>query len=123
MKHKPACIALFVAAALQMGCSPSNNKESMAAEYNHAVTAFRNGDTATALSKVQDLANRGYPEAQVTLGKFNLFGHAGVPKNEAKAVELFRLAAAQGNTEAQSGLADAYFEGKGVDRNADEGKK
>jgi hypothetical protein len=44
----------------------------------------------------------------------------GVEKDPAKAVELYRLAAAAGNAWAQYGLAESYRKGEGVEKDMEQ---
>ena len=47
----------------------------------------------------------------------------GVPKDEAEALKLFRLAAEQGNTQAQTNLGVMYTTGNGVPKDEAEALK
>ena len=47
----------------------------------------------------------------------------GVPKDSAKAVELFTKAAEQGNVDAQNNLGVMYFVGEGVSRDVNKAKQ
>jgi hypothetical protein len=49
--------------------------------------------------------------------------HRVFPNDFAKAMKLYRLAAAQGNIEAQQGIGDLYRTGQGVERNNEEALK
>ncbi len=55
------------------------------------------------------------PESQKLLGEFFLTGHI-VPQNYEEAVKWYKLAAENGNRDAQSELAFLYFTGKGVEQ-------
>ncbi len=67
-------------------------------------------------ARLQAEAARGDAAAQVNLGVMHVRGE-GVPRNIAKAVDLFRRAAAQGNAAAQVNLGLMYANGEGVPRN------
>ena len=54
--------------------------------------------------------------AYMQLAKIYLHGGNGVEKDEAEAVQLFPMAAAQGNAEAQILLASCYLSGTGVEK-------
>ena len=81
------------------------------------VSAYEQGDYATALRELRPLAEYGEAEAQFTLG---LLYHAGqgVPQDYATARHWFRQAAAQGHAEAQFTLGVLYDAGYGVARDA-----
>lgn len=72
-------------------------------------------DYAAELRIHTPLAQQGNAVAQFNLGVMNDFGH-GIPKDAAKAVYWYRLAAAQGHASAQFNLGGMYFEGLGVPR-------
>jgi TPR repeat protein len=46
-----------------------------------------------------------------------------VPQDAAKAVELFKQAADQGNVDAQNNLGVMYYSGEGVPRDSDKAKE
>ena len=58
-------------------------------------------------------ANRGDPAAQNQLGVKYAMGEDPVPKNDVKAVDLYRQAANQGFARAQTNLGDMYLYGRG----------
>jgi TPR repeat protein len=66
-----------------------------AASYDDAMTAYDNGDYATALKLLRPLAERGDTNAQYSIGRMYAKGE-GVPKDEAEAVNWFRKANEQG---------------------------
>ncbi len=59
-------------------------------------------------------AEQGVAEAQNDYGFVYFYGKAGVAKDEAKAIPWFRKAADQGDTNSQTLLAEAYYNGHGV---------
>ena len=62
-------------------------------------------------------ADQGYAEAQVMLGAMYYDGAAGLPRDYAKAFELFSLAAEQGAPAAQYMLGVMYENGQGTGQN------
>lgn len=71
--------------------------------------------TVSKLDELLKKAKEGDPHAQSVLGSMYAKGE-GVPKDDAKAVELFRKAAEQGNAEAQYNLGYMILMGLGVPR-------
>jgi len=86
-----------------------------AAAWLGAVLLDRGADRE-ALRLIQQAADAGSAEGNHRLGLINAQGLAGVPRNEAKAVELFEKAAAAGHTRAQINLGILYLRGQGVTR-------
>jgi len=86
-----------------------------AAAWLGAVLLDRGADRE-ALRLIQQAADAGSAEGNHRLGLINAQGLAGVPRNEAKAVELFEKAAAAGHTRAQINLGILYLRGQGVAR-------
>lgn len=72
-------------------------------------------DEAEAVRFITMAAERGFPQAQLNLGKLNAPGR-GVPKDDTMASVWFRLAAEKGVRDAQLRMADLYREGRGVRR-------
>jgi TPR repeat protein/tRNA A-37 threonylcarbamoyl transferase component Bud32 len=73
-------------------------------------------DPATLPAPLADIvtaSNRGDPAAQNQLGVKYAQGEDPIPRNDIKAVELYRLAANQGFPKAQTNLGDMYFYGRG----------
>ena len=79
-----------------------------AADLESAKRAFRDKDYAKAFKEVTPLADHGDPDAQCLLGKMYWTGH-GAPKDPDRAVKLFKLSAAQGNSDAQFFLGSWYL--------------
>lgn len=69
------------------------------------------------LMQLQKLADSGDADAQFNLGMMYRKGE-GVPKDDAKAMELYQKAAAQGHAKAQYGLGWVYSYGLGVSKDA-----
>jgi len=59
-------------------------------------------------------AAKGDPEAELDLGRAYHVGNQGVPKDFAKAADLYRKAAAQGNAKAMYNLGYIYYHAQGV---------
>ena len=74
------------------------------------------GSKAEGLRLIQRAADAGSAEGQHRLALVFINGDAGVPRNPARAVELFEKAAAQGHRRAQLNLGTLYFRGQGVQR-------
>jgi len=74
------------------------------------------GADREALRLIQQAADAGSAEGNHRLGLIHAQGLAGVPRNEAKAVELFERAAAVGHARAQINLGILYLRGQGVTR-------
>jgi serine/threonine-protein kinase len=65
-------------------------------------------------------ADRGDPAAQNALGVKYAGGEDGLPRDDTKAVELYRKAAVQGFAKAETNLGDMYFFGRGgLEKNSD----
>lgn len=62
---------------------------------------------------IRDLADQGFAPAKTVLGLYYATAN-GVPKDMEKAISLYLEAAAMGDPEAHSNLADCYKEGNGV---------
>jgi TPR repeat protein len=63
----------------------------LAGSYDDAMTAYDNGDYATALKLLRPMAERGDTNAQYSIGRMYVKGQ-GVPKDDAEAVKWFRKA-------------------------------
>jgi serine/threonine protein kinase/TPR repeat protein len=66
-----------------------------------------------AIADLVNAANRGDPAAQNQLGVKYATGEDPIPRNDVKAVDLYRLAANQGFARAQTNLGDMYLYGRG----------
>jgi len=78
-----------------------------------ASTAAASGIETASLEQLRQMASKGDPNAQNTLGLRYATGD-GVELNEQEAVRWFIKAAEQGNVLAQSKLGSIYFSGRGV---------
>lgn len=87
---------LFIASLLLCGAA-------FAGELENANALFEKKDYAGAMKIYAKLAAAGNPDAQQALGQMYFYGEAG-QVDEAKAVELFRKAAAKGNKVAVASL-------------------
>lgn len=73
-------------------------------------------DRTTACRLLEQAAALGHTKAQFMLGRYTEEGLGGLPRNTAKAMELYREAAIAGDREAQCALGTGYAEGKGADK-------
>ncbi len=76
---------------------------SYSADFNKGLTAYNDGDYATALKEWKPLAEEGDATAQYNLGVMYHKGY-GVPQDYKEAFRWYRLAAEQGHTKAQYNL-------------------
>ncbi len=74
------------------------------------------GATGEGLRLIQQAAAAGSSEGEHRLALVLIRGEAGMPKDEARAVQLFTQAAEKGNRRAQLNLGTLYFRGQGVQR-------
>jgi TPR repeat protein len=79
-----------------------------AADLDSAKRAYQDKDYAKAFKEVTPLADQGDPDAQCLLAKMYFAGQ-GVVKDPDRAVKLFKLSAAQGNSDAQFFLGSWYL--------------
>ncbi len=82
-------------------------------DISEGVTAYENGDYATALRVMKAHAALGEAVAQYNLGLMYDEGK-GVPQNYAEAIEWYRKAAEQGDAYAQHNLGNMYGTGEGA---------
>ena len=87
-----------------------------------AYGAFQRGFYLTALAEATKRAQKNDPQAMTLLGEIYAQG-LGVGRDDAKAVEWFKLAASHGDRDAMFALAVFNLEGRGVPRNPQEGAK
>ena len=100
-----ACLAvLFLAVSPRLA---------LAGPLEDAETAHKNGDYATALRLLRDLAEQGDAVAQNRLGVMYSQGQ-GVAKDEAEAVRWYRKAAERGNADGENNLGSMYESGRGI---------
>jgi TPR repeat protein len=76
----------------------------------HAETAFRQGRDQAAVKQFTELADQNDPLAQYWLGHATELG-VGVPRDPAKAIELYKKAAARDIVGAQVRLGEIYMHG------------
>jgi hypothetical protein len=67
------------------------------------------------LRRLQKHVDKGNAKAQITLGDEYFHGRKRVQQNFKRAVQLYELAAAQGNARAQNNLGSCYTQGQGVE--------
>src|SRR6516165_4402720 len=91
--------------------------ESRDAVFRDGLAAYNTGSYARALAAWEPLATAGDARAQAGLGFMHYSGR-GVPRDSARAAELFRLAAEQNEPTAQLFLALMHFKSDGVPANA-----
>lgn len=77
-------------------------------------------DMAQARYWVEESAKDGYELAQMNVGYFYLWGTDGFEENPKVAVEWFKKAAEQGESEAQLRIAECYRDGIGVEQSHEE---
>ena len=105
----------FIVLLAGAGLSACADFDDGLADYDEGVAALERGEFATALRKLQPLAEQGHARAQAHLGLMYHVG-AGVPQIHKMAAQWYRRAAEQGNAEAQASLGLMYVQGKGVPR-------
>lgn len=91
---------------------PSSDSD---AWFDESQSAIRLQQWTRAIEAATPAANRGIPEAILTLAKLHFAG-TGVPKDERKGFELYLKAANQGNAIAQLSVASLYELGRGTPR-------
>jgi len=89
------------------------------ASYELALSAYKNGDYATAFREWRVLGIRGFKKAQYYLAEMYARGE-GVQQDNAEAARWYRRAALRGEPEAQVRLAQRYFLGLGIKQNLEE---
>src|SRR5436189_239101 len=87
----------------------------VSADYDVGMSAYKQGNYATALGELRPLAENGSALAQVALGVMYTNGQ-GVPQDFKEALRWYRLAANQGNPDAQFNLGVVYADGKEIPR-------
>lgn len=101
--------------------SPAEPKPDPSAEqFWHAVKLLESrvpADQAAGRKLLQEVSDHEYAHAQTLLGNCHLSGSYGFPKDARKAVNLFRLAAEQGNAFAKVSLGTCYATGTGIRKN------
>lgn len=83
------------------------------AGYPEGIAAYKKSDWTTALAELDPLAAGGHADAQFYLAYMYETGK-GVDVDLARAAELYRASAEQGNEKAQFNLGAAYEAGRGV---------
>jgi TPR repeat protein len=91
-------------------------------EFQAALAAYRAGDFQTAGKIWTELAARGDAAANFNLGVMYDRGQ-GFDQDNAKAIELYRVAAENGYAPAQFNLGASYHRGQGVERDAAQAAK
>ena len=88
------------------------------ADFNKGMTAYNNGDYATALREWTSVIEKGFKEegyvkTLYNLGQMHRYGK-GVPQDYYLSSLWFNLAAEQGDANSQHNLGIAYYKGEGV---------
>jgi len=86
------------------------------ADFHKGLTAYKNGDYATALREIKPLAEEGDPNAQNRLADMYFRGK-GVPQDYIVAAKWFKLSAEQGDADSQLRLGLMYMHAQGVQKN------
>jgi TPR repeat protein len=107
-------VVLLIAVLLSPGLARA---ESPDAAFRDGLAAYNAASYAHALQAWEPLAAAGDARAQAGLGFMHYSGR-GVPRDSARAAELFRLAAEQNEPTAQLFLALMHFKSDGVPANA-----
>jgi TPR repeat protein len=107
-------IAALVIALLRAG--PAGAADADAA-FREGLAAYNTGSYARALAAWEPIAKAGDARAQAGLG-FMYYSGRGVPRDSARAAELFHLAADQSEPTAQLFLALMHFKSDGVPASA-----
>ena len=85
---------------------------------NPAAVAQLTRDMRAGVAMLEQAVKLGHDDAAVRLGLVYLHGHRGViPSDPCRAVEMFRIAAHQGNPHAIYCLSQCYYRGTGVPEN------
>jgi len=100
-------LLMLIVALIVSGAAPA-----VAGPFEDGITAYKEGDYATARRLLRPLAEQGDARAQFSIGAMYTLGQ-GVPQDYAAAVSWYRKAAEQGEPSASlpSGM---YADGKGV---------
>lgn len=86
---------------------------------DEGIAAYKKKDFATTFVEIAPLAEQGHLYAQDLLGLMYLLGQ-GVPKDEAKGVQLITASAEGGFADAQFNLGAMFENGQGVEKDLDE---
>jgi len=105
---------LAVVSAMVLACAESAAEDSA---YNRGVDAYKRKDYAEALTQWSAAVTRGNIDAMNNLGYLLYYGH-GVTRAPQDGVQLWRVAAFAGQSEAQWHLGKAYETGSGVEADA-----
>ena len=101
-------------AQLRLGMILTTREKRMTPEANRYITNAR--------EQLERFANQGSAWASATLAEIYERG-VGVPKDPAKALDLYRMAASHSNVTAMTRLGIAYLDGIGTDKNPTEGRQ
>jgi TPR repeat protein len=104
-----------VAAAILFFGLTANGPAANAGSWEDATAAFARKEYAAALKLMQPLAEKGNALAQYRIATMHRMG-LGVSKDAAEAKKWSRLAARQGNADAQALLGSLYYKAEGGGR-------
>jgi uncharacterized protein len=111
-------MAILTAVLLLSGVPPGvAGADGADAAFRDGLAAYNTASYPHALAAWEPLARAGDARAQAGLG-FMYYSGRGVPRDSARAAELFRLAAEQNEPTAQLFLALMHFKSDGVPANA-----
>ena len=102
----------LAAMALEPAYATSDAQKS----YTDGMAALKEKNFPVAVRELRASASAGYAPAQVIVGYWHKAGYAGVAKDDAEAVRLFKLAAAQNEPAGQNELGLMYVMGRGIEK-------
>ena len=108
-------IALFIV-FMPLALHAQDRAQERDEAFRNGLSAFQSGSFERARAAWETLAKAGDARAQAGLGYMHYTGR-GVPRDAARAAELFDRAANKGEPTAQLFLATMHFRGDGVPRN------
>ena len=109
------CLRLVVILSLPPVVLPGGKSLIPDIDFKQGLTAFEQGDYATAARIWRPVAERGNARAQYYLGAMYAYGK-GVPLDHQKALAWYSRAAEQGDVASQYNLAQMYRTGRGAPR-------
>jgi uncharacterized protein len=89
---------------------------SFANDFEEGLDAIHGTNYDKALEKLMPLASQGHAAAQYNLGVMHEWGN-GVPQDDVKAAEWYRLSSELSHRDAQNNLGAMYSKGEGVKQN------
>ena len=110
------CLLLVVILGLPLVVLPGSKGLTPDTDFKQGLTAFEQGDYATAARIWGPVAERGNARAQYYLGAMYAYGK-GVSRDYQKALAWYSRAAEQGDVASQYNLAQMYRTGRGAPPN------